>query len=83
LTSQEKIIWDKDVYFWHYSFRGRLACWNVYKLMLFVLCVQYSTWYLRSWINETSQTICRYVQLAMRGFSTAELVCYLGNTVAE
>jgi len=70
-------------YFWHCSFHGRLACWKVYKLMFFVLCVLYCTWYPRSWINETSLTICQHIQLGMHGFSSAELMCYLGSTVTE
>jgi len=47
------------------------------------LCVLYLTWYLGRCINETSLTICQHIQLAMQGFSTAELMCSLGNTVTE
>jgi len=32
------------------------------------LCVVYLTWYLTSWINETSLTICQHIQLAMEAF---------------
>jgi len=48
-------------------------------------CVRYIyiTWYLISWINATSLTICQHIQLAMHGFTTAELVCYFGSTVTE
>jgi hypothetical protein len=47
------------------------------------LCVLYLTQYLRSRINETSLTVCQHIQIAMQGFSTAELMCSLGNTVTE
>jgi len=52
------------------------------KIILIIKQVEL-TWYLGRCINETSLTICQHIQLAIQVFSTAELMCSLGNNVTK
>jgi len=81
----KKIIWDKDIII--FGITVFVAGWLAKRCISYCsLCYVYyisRTWYLRSWINATSLTICQPIPLAMHGFTTAEFMCYLGNTVTE